>query len=217
MLCVSCCTLCCYRQSGRFQIGICRTAVEESQTDKRRQLERRGVIRHSHSNRAALSSLLTALQQQSLLPTVVFAFSKRVCEDSAYLLHHVDLTSHGEKSAILVFFNTAIKRLHRQDRVLPQVLHVKEMSVRGICTHHAGMLPILKEVVEMLFGRGLIKGEQHTVHQCNQTLHVSSTQLTSRLLRLPALFLRQYCLLPRHSVSRHTPRLLLTCLRWMAD
>ena len=145
-------------QSGRFQVGVCRSAVEESQSDKRRQLERRGVIRHSHSNRAALSALLATLQQQSLLPTVIFAFSKRVCEDSAYRLHHVDLTTHSEKSHILVFFNAAINRLHRQDRVLPQVLHVKEMSVRGISTHHAGMLPILKEVVEMLFGRGLIKG-----------------------------------------------------------
>ena len=164
LLCVRCASLC---QSGRFQSGVCRAAVEDSQTDKRRQLERKGVIRHSHSNRAALSALLAALQLHSLLPTVVFAFSKRVCEDSAYLLHHIDLTSHAEKSQILVFFNTAIKRLHRQDRALPQVLHVKEMSVRGICTHHAGMLPILKEVVEMLFGKGLIKGALHSQTACS--------------------------------------------------
>ena len=149
-------------------MGVCRSAAEESTSEKRRQLERRGVVRHSHSNRAALSSLLNTLQAQSLLPTVVFAFSKRVCEDSAYLLHSVDLTSHAEKSAILVFFNAAIKRLHRQDRVLPQVLHVKEMSVRGISTHHAGMLPILKEVVEMLFGRGLIKGNACLTRLCRR-------------------------------------------------
>ncbi len=32
-----------------------------------------------------------------------------------------------------------------------------EMLKRGIGTHHSGILPILKEVVEMLFGRGLVK------------------------------------------------------------
>jgi hypothetical protein len=31
------------------------------------------------------------------------------------------------------------------------------MAVRGVCTHHAGMLPLLREVVELLFGRGLVK------------------------------------------------------------
>ena len=32
-----------------------------------------------------------------------------------------------------------------------------EMLKRGIGTHHSGILPILKEVVEMLFGKGLVK------------------------------------------------------------
>ena len=32
-----------------------------------------------------------------------------------------------------------------------------EMLQRGIGTHHSGILPILKEVVEMLFGKGLVK------------------------------------------------------------
>ena len=130
-------------------------------------MEKRGIHRGSSSrstSRAALSALLTLLQRDALLPAVVFAFSKRVCEESAYALHHLDLTTSSEKSAILVFFNAALKRLHSQDRALPQVLHVKEMAVRGISTHHAGMLPILKEVVEMLFGRGLIRVSPHTPH-----------------------------------------------------
>ena len=135
-----------------------KAAAESSVSDKRKALEKRGIYRPSRGGgRAALSSLLALLQREALLPAVMFAFSKRVCEDSAHSLHSVDLTTASEKSAILVFFNAAMKRLHSQDRALPQVLHVKEMVVRGLSTHHAGMLPILKEVVEILFGRGLIK------------------------------------------------------------
>jgi len=34
---------------------------------------------------------------------------------------------------------------------------VHEMLKNGIGVHHSGILPILKEVVEMLFQRGLVK------------------------------------------------------------
>jgi antiviral helicase SKI2 len=37
------------------------------------------------------------------------------------------------------------------------VLIVCEMVQRGIGVHHGGLLPILKEMVEILFGRGLVK------------------------------------------------------------
>jgi antiviral helicase SKI2 len=48
-------------------------------------------------------------------------------------------------------------RLSQNDASLPQVLAVCEMVGRGIGIHHGGLLPLLKEVVEILFGRGLIK------------------------------------------------------------
>lgn len=41
--------------------------------------------------------------------------------------------------------------------IRPTVLTVCEMVQRGIGVHHGGLLPILKEMVEILFGRGLVK------------------------------------------------------------
>lgn len=38
-----------------------------------------------------------------------------------------------------------------------QVVRVQNLLRRGIAVHHAGLLPIVKEVVEMLFCRGVIK------------------------------------------------------------
>lgn len=38
-----------------------------------------------------------------------------------------------------------------------QVVRVQNLLRRGIGVHHAGLLPIVKEVVEMLFCRGVIK------------------------------------------------------------
>jgi antiviral helicase SKI2 len=47
--------------------------------------------------------------------------------------------------------------LSQNDSKLPQVMTVCEMVQRGIGIHHGGLLPILKEMVEILFSRNLIK------------------------------------------------------------
>ncbi len=34
---------------------------------------------------------------------------------------------------------------------------MREMLARGVGVHHGGLLPIIKEMVEMLFSKGLVK------------------------------------------------------------
>jgi antiviral helicase SKI2 len=43
------------------------------------------------------------------------------------------------------------------DKKLPQIKRMRDLLSRGIGVHHGGLLPIVKEVVELLFGRGLVK------------------------------------------------------------
>lgn len=43
------------------------------------------------------------------------------------------------------------------DSELPQVLRIKDLLRRGIAVHHGGLLPIIKEMVEILFSKGLVK------------------------------------------------------------
>ena len=49
------------------------------------------------------------------------------------------------------------RRLTPSDSKLPQVRHVGEMLSRGIGVHHGGLLPILKEAVELLFSKSIVK------------------------------------------------------------
>ncbi|KAM3734768.1 hypothetical protein ACB098_10G039800 [Castanea mollissima] len=72
-------------------------------------------------------------------------------------MYGTDLTSSSEKSEIRVFCDKAFSRLKGSDRNLPQIVRVQSLLHRGIGVHHAGLLPIVKEVVEMLFCRGVIK------------------------------------------------------------
>uniref|UniRef100_J3RZP7 Helicase SKI2W-like n=1 Tax=Crotalus adamanteus TaxID=8729 RepID=J3RZP7_CROAD len=102
-------------------------------------------------------SLIDMLRKKDQLPVVAFTFSRNRCDENASMLTTVDLTTTTEKSEIHVFFQKCISRLKGTDRQLPQVLHMVDLLKRGIGVHHSGILPILKEVVEMLFSKGLVK------------------------------------------------------------
>jgi len=98
------------------------------------------------------------LEEKELLPVVVFSFSKKKCDERAAWLNSLDMTrSKAEKSQIHVVFKQALSRLQGSDKELPQVIRIKELLLRGLGVHHGGLLPILKEVVEILFTRGLVK------------------------------------------------------------
>ncbi|KAK3156055.1 hypothetical protein QOZ80_2AG0102210 [Eleusine coracana subsp. coracana] len=101
--------------------------------------------------------LVNNLLKKSLVPVVIFCFSKNRCDKSADSMFGADLTSNSEKSEIRVFCDKAFSRLKGSDRNLPQVVGIQSLLRRGIGIHHAGLLPIVKEVVEMLFCHGVIK------------------------------------------------------------
>ncbi|CAG8556082.1 15034_t:CDS:2, partial [Racocetra fulgida] len=54
-------------------------------------------------------------------------------------------------------FDNAIDVLDVEDRQLPQIKFLYPYLLRGIAFHHSGLLPLLKEIVELLFQEGLIK------------------------------------------------------------
>uniref|UniRef100_A0A8R1I959 Helicase C-terminal domain-containing protein n=1 Tax=Caenorhabditis japonica TaxID=281687 RepID=A0A8R1I959_CAEJA len=69
----------------------------------------------------------------------------------------MDLTTELEKRHVQLFFSQCIQRLKGSDKELPQVLNMRELCLRGFAVHHSGILPILKEVVELLFQKGYVK------------------------------------------------------------
>ncbi|VDN21311.1 unnamed protein product [Cylicostephanus goldi] len=79
------------------------------------------------------------------------------CDDNAQLLQSMDLTTEVEKSHIQNFFSQCINRLKGSDKKLPQVNSMRDLCLRGFAVHHSGILPILKEVVELLFQKGYVK------------------------------------------------------------
>ena len=56
-----------------------------------------------------------------------------------------------------MFIEKSLTRLKPEDRTLPQILRLRELLSRGIAVHHGGLLPIMKEIVEILFAKSLVK------------------------------------------------------------
>lgn len=101
--------------------------------------------------------LVQHLKKHNLLPACIFVFSKKRCEQNADALSNLDFCTASEKSAIHMIIERSIARLKPEDRVLPQIRRLRELLSRGIAVHHGGLLPIVKEVVEILFAKTLVK------------------------------------------------------------
>ncbi|KFD59113.1 hypothetical protein M513_00276 [Trichuris suis] len=102
-------------------------------------------------------TLISYLEEKDLLPMVAFVFSRVSCDRNASMLMSMDLTSNAEKSKVHRFFEHCFARLSPSDRNAPQILTIQEMCKRGIAVHHSGVLPIMKEAVEILFQQGLVR------------------------------------------------------------
>lgn len=147
---------------GTFYTKGYYAAVEAKKERTSKHVQTFGAKQPTHQggpaqDRGVYLSLLASLRSRAQLPVVVFTFSRGRCDEQASGLTSLDLTTSSEKSEIHLFLQRCLARLRGSDRQLPQVLHISELLHRGLGVHHSGVLPILKEIVEMLFSRGLVK------------------------------------------------------------
>lgn len=118
---------------------------------------RQRFFQTSRPNKNTWIELVNYLHSNTLLPAVIFVFSKKRCEEYANTLPGIDFCNAKEKSQIHMFIDKAVARLKKEDRELPQILSIRDMLSRGIAVHHGGLLPIVKEVIEILFSKTLVK------------------------------------------------------------
>lgn len=98
------------------------------------------------------------VEERALTPTIVFCFSKKKCASAVESLGSFDLLpSAADKAHVHRVWQEAVNKLQKCDRELPQVLSVREHLKKGIACHHAGLLPIVKEMTEIVFSQGLVK------------------------------------------------------------
>jgi len=101
--------------------------------------------------------IVKMIMMKNYNPVIVFSFSKRDCENYALQMSQLAFNDESEKAMVSKVFNSAIEMLSDEDKELPQINNLLPLLRRGIGIHHSGLLPILKETIEILFQEGLIK------------------------------------------------------------
>ena len=114
---------------------------------------------HVRPFRASRPDMIYALDRDALLPAICFIFSRAGCDTAVSQCIDADvrLTTDQEAATIRAYITEATASLDVKDLNILGFYEWREGLTRGISAHHAGLLPVFKEVVEALFAEGLLK------------------------------------------------------------
>ena len=102
-----------------------------------------------------LNECIQTLQEKDLCPAIFFVFSRNDCKKYAMSVEH-SLLSSCDSSNVKHLFNYHLHK-YKSIESLPQYHELYTLVQKGVAFHHSGVLPLLKEIVELLFAKGLIK------------------------------------------------------------
>jgi superfamily II RNA helicase len=101
--------------------------------------------------------LLDELQHRDLLPLLYFCFSRKECEIKAERSMGRRLLDKAQRQRVEELFRDICARFELDADADPGLRGILGRAITGVGYHHAGMLPIHKEVVERLFTSGLLR------------------------------------------------------------
>ena len=114
--------------------------------------------KHQHNKKEFIvvepHQIVAELKSQGILPCFYFVFSRRECERKAVdVAARFNFLTAEQTAAVGNIFRSTIPEELRE---LESVRMVRQLASKGIAVHHAGLLPQLKEAVELLFSANLI-------------------------------------------------------------
>ena len=102
-----------------------------------------------------MNDMVDTLRHENKLPAMFFVFSRKNCEAYASKVTST-LIDASEGAVIKHRVNFHLSR-YPELKMLPQYHTLMDLLMKGVAFHHSGMLPVLKEIVEMLFAGGHLK------------------------------------------------------------
>jgi len=103
-----------------------------------------------------MDKLVTFLVDQNYIPALFFKFSRKKCESICKTVRK-NLLTFEEISIVENTFNYYMKDYKKTYEILPQYQDVYSQLKKGVVYHHSGLIPILKEIIEILYSKGLVK------------------------------------------------------------
>lgn len=123
-----------------------------------------------------MNETIKMLQNDELLPALFFVLSRKQCEAYADKVQG-SLLSSNDTSLVKHIISFHLHRHMRELEKVPQYHQVYDLLCRGIAFHHSGLLTLLKEIIEILFSKGLVK-----IMFCTETFAVGLNMPTKTVL-----------------------------------
>lgn len=99
-----------------------------------------------------VKQIISNLAENNMLPAIYFTFSRKKCDEQMEKCSGLGLNTKTEQEKIKAFIDEFIA----ENPHLYGNKHI-EYLIQGVASHHAGLLPAWKNLVEKLFQQGLIK------------------------------------------------------------
>ena len=99
-----------------------------------------------------VKQIVANLADNNMLPAIYFTFSRKKCDEQMEKCSGLALNTREEQEKIKAYIEEYIA----QNPHLYGNKHI-EFLIQGVASHHAGLLPAWKNLVEKLFQQGLIK------------------------------------------------------------
>lgn len=103
-----------------------------------------------------MDNLVNFLVNNNYTPALFFKLSRKKCESVCKMVRKNLLTAE-ELSEVDNTFNYYMREYKSVYEILPQYQDVYKQVLKGVVYHHSGLIPILKEIIEILYSKGLIK------------------------------------------------------------
>lgn len=107
---------------------------------------------HSFSKPVAPEAVVEELYKKDMLPAIYFVFSRKGCDNYAKQCAELKLLSESESQEL----NKIIDEHAKQSSFIANYAQLNLLRI-GIASHHSGLLPAIKLLIEDLFTKGLIK------------------------------------------------------------
>ena len=107
-----------------------------------------------------LNQVTNYLNNNNMLPAICFVFSRKGVEKLAQTIN-VSLFEEDSTipSTIRYECEQILRKLpnHKEYTSLPEFEMIMKLLVKGVAIHHSGIMPIYREMIELLFAKGYIK------------------------------------------------------------
>lgn len=129
-----------------------------------------------HSFLHQMNETIQMLEKEELLPALFFVLSRKQCEAYAAKVEG-SLLSSNDTAVVKHIISFHLHRHKNTLEKVPQYHQIYDLLCRGIAFHHSGLLPLLKEIIEVLFSKGYVK-----IMFCTETFAVGLNMPTKTVL-----------------------------------